>query len=168
MENNTQIIAEASNDFYKILLDKLATEPNELIRNRISYQLNNQFNVMKINASFMGADLDKQMLAETKISDVKFRYLAELEEEMVAFLNSRPRNDVVAGLILENILQTDDNPEAPLKYYTLDAIKLLVQYFHDHGLVNETAKNISNKLNDENNLLKYKISKDGEGTKNIG
>ena len=148
-------------DFYEILLKKLEIETNLEIRNRIAYQLNEQFNIAKINASFMAETMDKKMAVESAVYDMKFRYVPELEKEMIEYLNTRPRNDVIAGLIIDNILSNSKDDGNPERYYTLDGLKLLNQYFNDNANMGfEQAKLISEKMKDQDKYLqKFRIEK---------
>ena len=143
-------------DFYEIILKKLEAETDPQMRNRIAYQLNEQFNISKINASFMAVAMDKKMAVESAVFDMKFRYVPELEKEMIEYLNARPRNDVIAGLIIDNILvQQNAGDKNPEKYYTLEGLKLLNQYFNDianSGI--QAAKDIQVKMLDQEKYLK--------------
>lgn len=148
-------------DFYEIILKKLEAETDPQMRNRIAYQLNEQFNISKINASFMAVAMDKKMAVESAVFDMKFRYVPELEKEMIDYLNARPRNDAIAGLIIDNILSNSKDEGNPERYYTLDGLKLLNQYFNDNATMGfEQAKLIAEKMKDQDKYLqKFKMEK---------
>lgn len=134
-------------------MDKFELETDLSVKNRIAYQLNEQFNISKIHSIFMATEIDKKMSVESAVIDMKFRYTPELEKEMVDYLNARPRNDAIAGLLIDNILGKID-ADAPEKYYTLEGLKLLNSYFNDNALAgNEQAKVIAEKMKDQDKYL---------------
>ncbi len=148
-------------DFFKILMGKFELETDLSVKNRIAYQLNEQFNISKIHSVFLAADIDKKMSVESAVMDMKFRYAPELEKEMIDYLNARPRNDAIAGLLIDNILGKVDE-STPEKYYTLEGLKLLNSYFNDNALAgNEQAKVISEKMKDQDKYLqKFMVEKE--------
>lgn len=139
-------------DFHAAILKRLEQEDNKEILQRICYQIDEQFSILKINAVFSGDSLDEKIKMVSSVKDLKYRLKDELEKNIIDFLNSRPRNDAVAGILLDIVVVNGDNT----KYYTLDGLKLLSQYFSGFSETGDNkAIEIVTKLKDKEYLLAF-------------